>query len=300
MKMWFNSPLRYPGGKNRLARSVAFICEENGINEHYVEPYAGGASVALHLLFDGHIKKITINDLDRSIYAFWHSVLNHTQEFCELVERTEINVENWIIQKDIQIQKESVSLFKLGFSTFFLNRTNRSGILTGGILGGKSQNGNDRIDCRFNKTELIQRIERIGKHKDCITLYDLDALKLIHKIQKNPSRNTLFYFDPPYFMKGPLLYMNHYTKKDHEELAQAIGEIKNARWIVSYDDSQEIAKLYSKYQQTKYNIFHTAFHMKKGTEMLVFSNNLYVPEYIRWPKTRHSLHKMPTIAKCRA
>ena len=289
--MWFNSPLRYPGGKNRLARPIASICEENDIDGHYVEPYAGGASVALHLLFNGRVKEITINDLDISIYALWYSILNHTSEFCELIECTEINVESWNKQKDIQRKKKSAQLLKLGFSTFFLNRTNHSGILTGGMLGGKRQKGNERIDCRFNKSELIRRIEKIGKYKDSIVLYNLDAVELIKKIQKKPDKNMLFYFDPPYFTKGQFLYMNHYTTNDHKKLALAIGKIKSAKWIVSYDNSQEIKKLYFGYNMMTYNIFHMAYHMKKGVEMLFFSNKLRIPECIQWPKIVNPPHR---------
>ena len=83
----FYSPLRYPGGKNKLSKFISKICIDNNINGHYVEPYAGGASVALHLLIENRIKKITINDYDRSIYAFWHSVLWDTNKLCGLIEK---------------------------------------------------------------------------------------------------------------------------------------------------------------------------------------------------------------------
>jgi len=271
----FNSPLRYPGGKNKLARFIALICEKNRIADHYVEPYAGGAAVSLYLLLNGYVKEVTINDLDRSVYAFWYSILHHTRKFCNRVEQTEVTLENWDRCKKIQERKEKASLFELGFSTFFLNRTNRSGIINGGMIGGRNQNGEYKIDCRFNKEELIDRVKRISKHKNQIHLYNLDALKLIKKIKKKVATgNTIFYFDPPYYLKGPSLYMDHYEKEDHKIVAREIKAIKKAKWIVSYDNVPSIKKFYNGFKKKKYSLFHTAYRKRKSEEVLFFSNNL--------------------------
>jgi len=276
--MRFYSPLRYPGGKNKLAKFVALICEKNNIDGHYVEPYAGGASVALHLLFKGHVKEITINDYDIAIYAFWHSILNNTDKFCRKIRRTEVTVENWRKFKKIQDNKNKASLFDLGFSTFFLNRTNRSGIIDGGIIGGFEQKGNYMIDCRFNKDELIARISLIAKHKKKINLHNLDALDLIVKIQKKSNKeNTIFYFDPPYYLKGPSLYMSHYKHDDHKEVSEEIRKIKNIKWIVSYDNTPEIKRLYSFSKKKEYSFLHTAYEIREGREVLFFSKDLIVP-----------------------
>ncbi len=276
--MKFYSPLRYPGGKNKLAKFVALICEKNNINGHYVEPYAGGASVALHLLFKGHVKEITINDYDRAIYAFWYSILNNTDKFCRKIRRTEVTVENWRKFKKIQDNKNKASLFDLGFSTFFLNRTNRSGIIDGGIIGGFEQKGNYMIDCRFNKEELIERIKFIAIHRKNIHLYNLDALQLIKKIKGFKNKvNTIFYFDPPYYLKGPSLYMSHYKHKDHKEVSEEIKKIRNIKWIVSYDNTPEIKKLYAFSKKKEYSFLHTAYEIREGKEVLFFSKNLIVP-----------------------
>ena len=150
------SPLRYPGGKNRLAPFIGKICFDNKITEHYVEPYSGGASVALFLLFEGFVEKITINDKDRSIYAFWYSVLNQSEELCNLIEETPITINEWKKQKEVQKNTDNVTLLELGFSTFFLNRTNRSGIIKAGVIGGYKQENIYKLDCRFNKEDLIK------------------------------------------------------------------------------------------------------------------------------------------------
>jgi DNA adenine methylase len=272
----FYSPLRYPGGKNRLAKFIAQICVENDIHGHYVEPYAGGASVALYLLLEGKVKNITINDYDRSIYAFWYSVFNHTNKLCALIENTDITIENWLRMREIQRNKKDADILELGFSTFFLNRTNRSGIINAGVIGGIKQNGTYKMDCRFNKAELIKRIKLIARHKEQISIYNKDALELIEKIKKESNNSdTIFYFDPPYYIKGPGLYKNSYTEKDHEKVSREIKKIKNIHWIVSYDNTVEIKNLYKFVKNSfEFNLTHTAFCTKKGEEILFFDQKL--------------------------
>ncbi|MEW2639883.1 DNA adenine methylase, partial [Vibrio cholerae] len=74
------SPLRYPGGKTAITPMVSDIIGANNLRSaHYVEPYAGGAGLALSLLFNKVVPHIHLNDLDLSIWAFWYSILNHTE-----------------------------------------------------------------------------------------------------------------------------------------------------------------------------------------------------------------------------
>ena len=278
----FYSPLRYPGGKNKLAKFIAKICIDNNINNHYIEPYAGGAAVALYLLMENKVSKITINDFDRSIYAFWHSVLNDTKKLCNLIEETDITIENWQKAKEIQNNKKEAILLKLGFSTFFLNRTNISGIINAGVIGGIEQKGEYKMNCRFNKRDLIDRIKKIAKHKKNITIYNLDAIELIKKIQKKElCSQTIFYFDPPYYLKGSSLYVNYYNDADHKEVANMIKKIKKIEWIVSYDDTSQIKKIYNWVnKKIEYSVSHTAYKAKPGKEVLFFSKNLKIQKGI--------------------
>ena len=277
--MKYLSPLRYPGGKKRLAKFVADICIKNGISGHYVEPFGGGASVALYLLINGFVKKITINDYDRGIYAFWYSILNETNEFCRKIETVEVNLLNWRKFKEINCNKKKEDLFELGFATFFLNRTNLSGIINGGMIGGIEQKGNYKLDCRFNREDLIGRIKLIAKYKKSISVKNLDALKLIKELQKRKnSNNTIYYFDPPYFVKGPSLYMNHYESKNHESLSKEISKIKKSKWIVSYDNVKEIKSLYKDYRAKEFTLSHNVYKAHVGKEILFFSDNIIIPK----------------------
>jgi len=276
--MNFYSPLRYPGGKNKLAKFIARVCERNNINGHYVEPYAGGASVALFLLFNGYVKEITINDIDRSIYAFWYSILNKTEPFCRRIRTIKINIRNWKKQKAIQRNKNKISLLDLGFSTFFLNRTNISGMINGGVMGGLKQNGRYKIDCRFNRKDLILRIKKIAENKGKIHLYNIDAMKLVKKIKrKSKNSQIIYYFDPPYFLRGESLYFNHYKQTDHKKVSEEIQKIKNARWIISYDNTSEIKNLYNGFRKIEYLLSYTARENRIGKEIIFFDNKLIIP-----------------------
>jgi DNA adenine methylase len=294
----FYSPLRYPGGKNKLSAFIAKICVDNNINGHYVEPYSGGASVALFLLMEGVVEKITINDRDRSIYAFWHSVLNKTEQLCEKIENAELTIAEWKKQRAVQTNKKNAGLLDLGFSTFYLNRTNRSGIINAGVMGGIEQNGNYLMDCRFNKSELIRRIKNIAKRKRNIRLYKKDAIKLIDKIQQEAENdNVVFYFDPPYYLKASTLYMNHYEDKNHKSVSDKIKSIENIRWIVSYDNVPEIQKLYADCAKKEFSFKHTAYEIREGKEIMFFSQNIQQPNIEDWNPLRFKINKGKTTTK---
>ena len=274
----FVSPLRYPGGKLKVVDYIKQLMEENDLcGGSYIEPYAGGANVALSLLLSKYVKRIKINDIDMSIYAFWHSVLMETEALCRMIQDTEVTMEIWERQHEVQKHKCEADLLELGFSTFFLNRTNRSGILNGGVIGGKAQTGKYKIDARYNKKDLIERIEIIAAQRNKIELTCMDAVALIKRYKRIPAAKTLCYLDPPYYVKGKDLYLNYYNDNDHRMIAEAIMKYKG-KWIVSYDAVEFIKKLYEGYRQTEYYLSYSAGSPSKGRELMVFSDGLILPE----------------------
>jgi len=275
--MSFVSPLRYPGGKGKLANYIKLIFSYNDLLDgHYVEPYAGGAAVALTLLYSEYATHIHINDVSKPLFALWYSILNDTDEFCALIQDTKISIDEWHRQKSIQEQFDQVSLLELGFSTFFLNRTNRSGILRGGVIGGKKQEGIFKLSARYNKTNLLQRIKRVALYKDRISLYNDDAEKFIKSINTQLPERTLYYFDPPYYIKGKGLYEDFYEHQDHLNIFTMIDNLKH-KWIVSYDKTKEIQDMYKDYQQVTYSLSYSTAEHYKGNEVMFFSDNLIVP-----------------------
>lgn len=276
--MKYYSPLRYPGGKGKISTFFVELFEKNNlIGGTYIEPYVGGGSVALYLLMNNLVNKIIINDKDRSLFAFWYSILNNTDTFCKLIKDTPVSIDIWHKQRDIQKNKDNVDLLTLGFSTFFLNRTNRSGIIKGGVIGGQEQTGNFLIDARYNKDNLISRIIEIANFSDKIILHNMDAVDLVYSIKNTLNNKSFFYFDPPYFDKGKGLYMNYYDDKDHCDIFHAIDTIEKAKWIVTYDRHPFIRDLYKDYRMFKYNLNYSAAIVGKGTEYIIFSNNCRVP-----------------------
>ncbi|MBL4898845.1 MAG: DNA adenine methylase [Colwellia sp.] len=287
----YYSPLRYPGGKAKIQDYLQLLFELNSLEDgNYVEPYAGGASVALSLLFNEYVAKIHINDFDKSIHAFWHSVLNDTENLCKLILDTSINVDVWRKQKEVQLSKDEASKLDLGFSTFFLNRTNRSGILKAGIIGGYDQRGKWKMDARFNKRDLISRIQKIARYKDRIVLYNEDACKLIPKLNAYLPKNSLIYFDPPYYNKGKDLYINFYRHEDHEKISKLIDQLDTQNWVVSYDNVLAIKEMYSRFKQIEYGLSYSVGKATKGREVMIFSNGLIVPE-VDNPTDRKSISR---------
>ena len=274
------TPLRYPGGKSKLASFVKMLLVENDlVGGHYVEPFAGSASIALSLLFDGCVAHVHVNDLDPGVYAFWHSVLNDTEGLCRLIRNRRVSVAEWHRQREIyRSAKSAESLLARGFSTFFLNRTNRSGIIgSAGMIGGARQHGEWKLDARFNKVELVRRIERIAGYRQQISLYGLDAHKLLGQLMPQVPAKTFIYLDPPYYVKGKRrLYANFYEHEDHAKLAGALAALKVA-WIVSYDDALEIRRLYGRFRASTYLLDYTARDRYPGAEIMFFSDRLSIP-----------------------
>src|ERR1700678_325708 len=273
------SPLRYPGGKGKLARFMKEIIRSNGLSDgRYIEPYAGGAAVAWELLLTGVVRRVSINDISLPVFAFWHSVLNATNDLCREIRDCPLTIEEWDRQREVFRHANQVDHLSLGFSFFFMNRTNRSGILNGGVIGGRGQAGEWKIDARFNKSDLIAKIEKIASLRSRIELTNLDAVKFIRANIKRFGKKTLFYIDPPYFEKGRFLYYDAYREEDHATVAECIKELKELSWVVSYDDVRPIHDLYAKCPWLQYTFNYSARNIVRGREVMFFSRNLIVPE----------------------
>ena len=274
------SPLRYPGGKSKVFNIIVSLFEKNDIrNPIYIEPFAGGAGLALLLLKKKKVRKLVLNDIDRGIYSFWHCILNHTEKFCNIIENIEISLLERENQKKIYTNKENLNLLleenilKLGVATFYLNRVNRSGILKAGVIGGNLQNGNYKMDCRFNKKSLILKIKKIEKLKDKIEFYNYDVIEFIDNYLKFESIDSFVFLDPPYYNKGSELYTNFYKHEDHKRLADYIKKI-NQRWIVTYDNCEEIKEIFNEYNQKEFDISYTLEVKRKSKEIMIFDKKI--------------------------
>ena len=271
----FPSPLRYPGGKGKLAGYIKLVLLENDlVGCEYVEPYAGGASVALSLLFEEYASHVHINDLDPAVYAFWAAALNHAEELCERIRTTPVTVDEWHRQKAIQ-QLSGASVVDLGFSTFFLNRTARSGIIGGGIIGGFDQRGDWKIDARFTRDDLIRRVRRVARFASRITLTRVDAAQYL-QTDLGEVADAFVYLDPPYYLKGQGLYRNFYEHADHVEIARLVRKLE-VPWLVSYDAHEAIESLYADSPTLQYGLSYSAQARYRGRELMFASPVLELP-----------------------
>lgn len=276
--MAFYTPLRYPGGKGKLSYYLKEVIQHNSLLDcHYIEPFAGGAGVALELLMQEYVSKITINDYDPAIYSFWHSILNNSDDFCEKIECTEITMETWYQQREILRSNNYDDRLILGFAAFFMNRTNRSGILNAGVIGGKEQAGKWKIDVRFNKPDLIKRIKKIAGYKDRIFIKNEDTLDLLINLSLKPHENTFMYLDPPYYVKGQELYRNFYEHQDHVDIKNQLIKMPVLHWVATYDNTKEIKEIYNNQKVMDFDLQYSAQSKRVGSEVMIFSDNLHIP-----------------------
>ena len=277
--MLIASPFRYPGGKARLHSFVSGVLEANGlVGQQYLEPFAGGGGLALSLLYTETVSDIHINDIDPGVWSFWHSVLEHNDELAERIADTPISIEEWDRQREIRDGLDTEDPLALGFATFFLNRTNRSGVLDrAGAIGGREQDGRYKLDCRFYRSTLVERVRRIAKFRDHIHLSGLDALDFIEQSASMLPDKSLFFLDPPYYNKGSRLYTNYYEPDDHGRLAKAVLGLKNP-WLVTYDNEADVRNLYAARKQVPFFITYSLARKRVGTEILIASEDLRLPE----------------------
>jgi DNA adenine methylase len=275
----YKTPLRYPGGKQRLTPFIREIMAENDLlGGDYAEPYAGGAGVAMELLLAGDVTSVHLNDASLAIYAFWRSILEETEAFCRRIADATLTVEEWRRQQAIMNNPTNVELLDLGFSLFYLNRCNRSGIPSGGLIGGLHQTGLWRMDARFSRQNLIARIETIACRRELVKVTNLDAEDFIATVLSTMPKKSLVYLDPPYFRQAERLYLNHYTPEDHARIAQVIQRSIAIPWVVSYDGAKEIIALYSGRKNFTYDLQYNAAKAYKGKEVFFFADTIRVPK----------------------
>lgn len=275
------SPLRYPGGKSALyPRLRKLIRDMDMAGCTYVEPYAGGVGAGLSLLVTGQVENVVINDLDPAIYAFWKTVKEEPRFLIENIRKVSLNVDEWRKQREVYVAADTNKLEKLGFATFYLNRTNRSGILNGGPIGGLDQTGNYKIDARFNRDGLAERIRILSLYSNNIIA---SARNGVEVITEYAGRDDAFiYADPPYFEKAGSLYLNAFTARDHEELATVLNGVADRRWVLTYDNAPQVGELYARRRRRDFELNYSAHRVVKATEVAVLSDA--IPEVGEgWP-----------------
>lgn len=285
-----SSPLRYPGGKAKLFLFFANLLHMNNLpNQHYCEPYAGGAGLALKLLSSGIVERISLNDVDEAISAFWVSALYHNKEFCQLIETASLTIDEWRKQREIWHTKDTTNVLALGFATFFLNRTNRSGIIEGaGPVGGYAQTGKWQLNARFDREKQAASIRALVPFQSRIAVSQMDALDFLH--QSLNTDDTFIYLDPPYYVKGSKLYRNFYSHADHVAVRDVISSHREAKWVVSYDAVAPIIEIYKDFDPMFYSLSYSAGATGSGREVIYLSDVLSPPVISGFARNVPDLH----------
>lgn len=186
-----------------------------------------------------------------------------------MITDTPITIEERGKQR-LAYKNSSSDILEDGFATLFLNRVNFSGVLDGGPIGGLSQIGAYKIDCRFNKIEIVKKIENIALLKNRISVFNCDASELIIKQFQDKIDTVFFNIDPPYVIKGSQLYTNYFKEDDHRNLEKVISaHLNNVPWIITYDDCNLIRDIYSRYHMLGYVIQHNAGGSVMGKELVI-------------------------------
>lgn len=276
------SPLRYPGGKSSMADLLSQIRKLNQLgNLPIAEPFAGGAGASLKLLYLEDSPYIHINDKDSSIFNFWWSLLNKNREFLATMSEKRVSMAEYYRQWEIYRNPKRYSRLEHGFATFFSNRCNRSGIIiNGGPIGGHEQTGKWKLNARFNKSGLAQRCLKVSEYSDRISLSSLDGITFL---EQNKQHSKFYFIDPPYFTKGPTLYLNLLDKNYHENLSATLKGMNDVPWVLTYDDCPEIRKLYKGWTKIRpFSLRYSAAERRRGKEILI------VPKWISLPKVQTS------------
>ena len=293
MYMYY-SPLRYPGGKEKLASFMEYMIDQLGHRGGtYIEPFAGGAGIAMELLLRNVVSRIVINDYDKAVWSFWRVILTETDRFVEEIRTVPLTMDEWQKQHEILVTQNDKYSFELGFAAFYLNRTNRSGIIKGGVIGGQEQAKDWKMDVRFRREELVTRIQRIAARKKDIKLYNKDVNSFIKNYLPLYEENALIYFDPPYFRKGQQLYMNFFNYKDHVRIEQEIREHVNCDWIITYDYEPQIEEIYHNYNLRLYDLNYSVSTKRKANELMIFKDGIIIPSDEELNSKKINIHIRP-------
>lgn len=266
------SPFRYPGGKGFLTGFLNAEVEKLGnCKRQYVEPFAGGAGAALNLLSKNQVDHVHLNDLDIRVHSAWKAVLEENDRFIDAVKTCDVSLKTWEWAKSFVDQPGQSYSFDLGFATFFVNRTSRAGIISGsGPIGGYKQSGTWKIDARFYRETMMERIKWVGRNAERISLYRLPVVDFLEQCEKMlPSKNTLYFIDPPYVKIGSRLYLDGMLDGGHERLAKYINESRLTNWIITYDDHPLVRDLYKKYSIRHLQVNYSLGRTRKENEVLI-------------------------------
>jgi len=301
------SPLRYPGGKARMAPwlAEAFAVQTSNMDvEVWIEPFAGGAGAGLTLLDAEAVSEVWLTEKHPAIAAMWRAVLDDGEALARRVETTsaDMTLWGWALEQVTAAQAgQTLDDRELGFAALVVNRCSRSGIIAPrvGPIGGKSQEGRWTVGSRWNPEGLAARIRHVASMSGSIRFTEGDAVARIEELDGSVGieDEVMLFVDPPYCREGNRLYANGMTEDDHQRLADALNGCAS-RWLLTYDDEPLVAEvLYPERRVLAYYIPNTANRARVATEYAVLSDDLDLPVGLQLlPKTAEAYWVRDVVA----
>lgn len=235
------SPLRYPGGKNRVAK---MLLEHMPPHTDYREIFAGGAAL---FFSKPRVKKNWLNDLHPGLCAFYRAVQKHFDQFAALCRQQDGSLrarfDEWAARRDLMDATGDEMLVERAVQYYFLNRT---------VWGGRVvYDPRRKSRLYFSNPSGWSNLEKKLAHLSAIS-EKLRGVKITcdgyQKCLAGATADTLIYADPPYFRESvghitDRLYDKSFDYDCHRKLAALLKKTK-AKVMVSYDDCPEIRELY--------------------------------------------------------
>ena len=245
------SPLRYPGGKTRAVPAILALIPAS--ENLFLSPFVGGGSVEIAICESG--RSVQAHDVFQPLVNFWTSILQDAESLANRIQQYHPLGD----ERFYDLQKTSFTDPLEDAAAFFvLNRSSFSGsTLSGGVSPGQP---------RFNQA-AIERVRRFECPNLSVGFCDFkDSI---------PNANDRFlYLDPPYLIKSELYGKRGDTHRgfDHEALAKLLTG--RGRWVLSYNNCQEINELYRDYRIIEPQWTYGMGNQRESREVLILSNDL--------------------------
>ena len=237
------SPLRYPGGKSRVAKLLAPYIPEH---TEYREIFFGGGGVFFH---KPKARRNWVNDLHPGLHALWKTLRDHFDVFealCRAQDASDLRAtfQKWIDRDDLMKARGDDALMERAVQYYFINRT----VWTGRVVYDPAR----RSRLYFSNPEGWGNLEKKLAHLRACS-EKLQGVRITNvpfeECLAEATPDTFLYADPPYYRDSldtacSKLYEGHFAIEAHTLLRDLLAA-SPAKAMISYDDRPEVRKLYA-------------------------------------------------------
>jgi DNA adenine methylase len=261
------TPLRYPGGKTRAVKHILPLIPDDV--KRVCSPFFGGGSVEFALANKG--VKVFGYDKMKQLVWFWNALCGDNERLADEVEslresfvdRNGDNVTGCPKESFLRYREElKTDSFMFSYDRaakfYAINRSSFSGATFSGGWSEKSAHA------RFTDSS-VQRLRDFKPEN-----FRVDYADFEHAILSHPK--AFLYLDPPYMLKASQnsLYGvsgNLHKGFEHERLHSVLST--RDRWVMSYNDCEQIREMYKDYEITTAEWSYGMNKSKKSSEIII-------------------------------